>query len=150
MSSDNGWVVDGNYTRRIGTVAQDNATDIICELSPCFHQSFRPVPVLIIVLGLDPPLLLYFPRLFHRTVLRLLYLVPPCSAGCSEDYREVFFSRKSILWWCLSNHWVARNREQAKFRLEGVHVGGRRRRIGGWGTELATWKQSVREMLRNS
>lgn len=31
--SDRGWVVDGNYTRLIGTIVQDEATDVICNLS---------------------------------------------------------------------------------------------------------------------
>ena len=30
--SDRGWVVDGNYTRRIGTLVQDEATDVICKV----------------------------------------------------------------------------------------------------------------------
>ena len=31
--SDRGWVVDGNYTRRLGPFLQEEATDIICEVS---------------------------------------------------------------------------------------------------------------------
>ncbi len=30
--SDRGWVVDGDYTRRIGTIVTDSATDIICKI----------------------------------------------------------------------------------------------------------------------
>jgi hypothetical protein len=33
----NGWVVDGNYTRRIGTIVQDTSTDVICA-----HFPFMP------------------------------------------------------------------------------------------------------------
>ncbi|KAF7347220.1 adenylate kinase [Mycena venus] len=56
-----GWIVDGNYGNRLGNIVQSQCTDII---------------------WLDPPLLLYFPRIFIRTVLGLLGLRPPCSPGC--------------------------------------------------------------------
>jgi hypothetical protein len=26
-----GWVVDGNYTSKIGSIVQDRSTDVICE-----------------------------------------------------------------------------------------------------------------------
>ncbi|KAL4246341.1 hypothetical protein ABKN59_009100 [Abortiporus biennis] len=87
--TDKGWIVDGNYQRRIGTIIEDNATDVI---------------------WLDPPLLLYLP---HQVVKKC-------------------FKKK---------------REEEKYRLEGIHVGGNRRRIGGWGSELQVWKDSVREMV---
>ena len=48
---------------------------------------------------------------------------------------------------CLTNHSVARKREGERYRVDGVHVGGKRRRLGGWGGELAAWKQAVREMV---
>ena len=95
------------------------------------------------LLGLDPPLVLYFPRVCLRTLLRLLRVVPPCSPGCEESFREVFFSSDSILWWCLSQHWRARKREMERFRREGIHVGGKMRRISGWGRELSEWKLAV-------
>ena len=97
--------------------------------------------------GLDPPFALYFPRLCLRTFGRLFGLVPPCRAGCPERWSEVFASRKSIIWWCLTNHWPLRKREGDLLALEGLHVGGKRRRIGGWGNDLAEWKESVRMML---
>lgn len=31
----NGWVVDGNYRRRIGTVVEENSTDVICTMFHC-------------------------------------------------------------------------------------------------------------------
>ena len=31
--SERGWVIDGNYTKRLGTIVQDEATDIICKNS---------------------------------------------------------------------------------------------------------------------
>jgi hypothetical protein len=34
-----GWVVDGNYGRRIGTVVEDSATDVICASFALFCTS---------------------------------------------------------------------------------------------------------------
>ncbi|EIW62705.1 uncharacterized protein TRAVEDRAFT_56051 [Trametes versicolor FP-101664 SS1] len=121
-----GWVIDGNYTNKLGGLITDAATDII---------------------WLDPPLLLYFPRLCWRTAIRLFRLAPPCSPGCEERAREVFFSRDSIIWWCLSNHSVIRKRYAEPFRVDGVLAGGKHRRIGGWGGELAAWKRDVQAMM---
>ncbi|KAI0633499.1 hypothetical protein C8Q77DRAFT_1115305 [Trametes polyzona] len=120
-----GWVVDGNYTSHIGTMTYEEATDVI---------------------WLDPPLALYFPRLCWRTFLRLLRLAPPCSPGCEERASEVFFSRESIVWWCLTHHWSVRKRYGERYSVDGVHVGGKVRRIGGWGSQLDAWKRDVRAM----
>lgn len=114
------------------------------QLTPRFSVCSLFDPLL---LGLDPPLILYFPRLCIRTFLRLFSLEPPCSPGCPESFREVFFSKKSIIWWCLSQHWVVRKREAENYQTDGLHVGGIRRRLGGWGGELERWKASVREMI---
>ena len=101
------------------------------------------------LLGLDPPLVLYFPRVCLRTLLRLLRVVPPCSPGCEESFREVFFSSDSILWWCLSNHGKLKKRETAEYRVDNVWVGGKRRRFGGWGGELKLWLAEVESMDRS-
>ena len=63
----------------------------------------------------------------------------------------MFFSRDSILWWCLSNHWANRRKNIARMAeiglVEGRDVERRRmRRIGGWGGELREWISEV-EML---
>ncbi|KAJ6564488.1 hypothetical protein B0H19DRAFT_1026167 [Mycena capillaripes] len=128
----NGWVVDGNYTARIGTIVEDNATDII---------------------WLDPPLALYLPRLLFRTFLRMLRLQPPCSPGCPEMVTEVFFSKESIVWWCITQHHPVRVRESANMTRLGIGIGSdverqRMRRIGGWGGELRAWFDDVKRMLR--
>ncbi|KAJ7842234.1 hypothetical protein B0H14DRAFT_1032302 [Mycena olivaceomarginata] len=128
----NGWVVDGNYGNRLGNILQSRSTDMI---------------------WLDPPLLLYFPRIFVRTVLGLLGLRPPCSPGCPERFVQAFFSRESILWWCLTHHFHVRRREGARMQLMGIgdttQVSGRKmRRIGGWGGEVREWLEEVRIMLQ--
>ncbi|KAJ7445990.1 hypothetical protein B0H11DRAFT_1746351 [Mycena galericulata] len=128
----NGWVVDGNYTRRIGTIVEDQSTDVI---------------------WLDPPLARYLPRLILRTFLRLFRLAPPCSPGCPEMVSEVFFSKESIIWWCISQHRPIRVRENARMAEIGFGVGAnvsgqKMRRIGGWGEELRVWFRDLGHMLQ--
>lgn len=99
--------------------------------------------------GLDPPLLLYFPRLFLRTMARIFGLVPHCSPGCPETVRECFFSKDSILLWCLTHHSVVRKSSKKLMQEYGFGVGRRSdeqkmRRIGGWGSELRRWLADVR------
>lgn len=109
-------------------------------------------PVLCSHVGLDPPLLLYLPRLVIRTFLRLFRLHAPCAPGCKERFSEVFFSKDSIIWWCISNH--RRNRQQNQHRMQRIGLGigseverRRMRRIGGWGSELKRWLSEVRKMV---
>ncbi|KAH9482113.1 hypothetical protein JR316_0004208 [Psilocybe cubensis] len=129
---DKGWVADGNYDRRGGLVALEESTDII---------------------WLDPPLVLYLPRLIWRTFLRLFRLREPCSAGCFERPTEVFFSKESIVWWCISNHWKVRARNEGRMRELGIENGTsprrRMRRLGGWGAELKKWLQEVEQMIHS-
>ena len=47
----------------------------------------------------------------------------------------------------LSHHRSTRKREAERHRLDGVHRGGKHRRIGGWGGELAAWKREVLDMV---
>jgi len=131
-NADRGWVIDGNYSKKIGNLT-DECTDII---------------------WLDPPLLLYFPRLVVRTFLRLLRLRPGCSPGCEERFSEAFFSKESIMWWCLSQHWKVRNTYRARMRERGITTATgtiipepKIRRIGGWGGELTSWLEDVNRMI---
>ena len=110
------------------------------------------LPSFIFSAGLDPPLLLYFPRLVIRTLLRLFGLRPPCAPGCEERFGGVFFSKDSIIWWCLSNHWINRKRNQDLMQRIGLGTGReverrRMRRIGGWGSELEQWLSDVQKMV---
>ncbi|KAJ3878651.1 AAA domain-containing protein [Lentinula edodes] len=131
----NGWVIEGEYARKGAAVAQEHATDII---------------------WLDPPLLLYFPRLVLRTVLRLVGLESSCSPGCPESVRDAFFSKSGILWWCLHQHRVVIERHSALMKIWGLEIGSKApeeqkmRRLGGWGSEVKDWLQSVREMPKNT
>ncbi|KAK0488033.1 AAA domain-containing protein [Armillaria luteobubalina] len=128
----NGWIIDGNYQNHVGKLVQDTATDII---------------------WLDPPFLLYFPRVLVRTFLRLIGLETPCSPGCKESFREVLFSRNSILCWCWCDHRVHRERGGNRMKEIGLGVGSdvenqRMRRLGGWGKELSEWIKRVESMVR--
>ncbi|PFH49505.1 hypothetical protein AMATHDRAFT_63110 [Amanita thiersii Skay4041] len=126
-----GWIVEGGYLRHLGNLITEKATDVI---------------------WLDPPLALYLPRLLWRTILRLLGIRPSCSKGCRDSIRETFFSRDSIILWCLTQHSKVRAHGKGMMELYGVGVGRYReqwkmRRIGGWGGGLSEWLQSVRAMV---
>ncbi|KAJ7620049.1 hypothetical protein FB45DRAFT_839370 [Roridomyces roridus] len=128
----NGWVVGGNFANRVGPMLEAVSTDVI---------------------WLDTPLALYLPRLIWRTILRLLRPAPPCQSGCNERLTEVLFSKDSIIWWCLSQHWIVRRREGERMQKIGVSFGtdvdGRRmRRLGGWGGELRRWFAEVEKMVQ--
>lgn len=104
--------------------------------------------------GLDPPLLLYLLRLILRTFMRLFRLHEPCSVGCFERPSEVFFSKESIIWWCLSQHWIRRKHYAARMQDIGLEGGRnverrRMRRFGGWGSSLKNWLAEVEHMVRS-
>ncbi|KAJ7176168.1 hypothetical protein C8R43DRAFT_1093948 [Mycena crocata] len=85
---------------------------------------------------LDPPLVLYFPRIVIRTFLRLFGLAEVCSPGCCERFQYVFFSRESMILWCLTHHGLVRRREGARMPQIGLGVGmdvegQKMRRLGG-------------------
>ncbi|KAI5995578.1 hypothetical protein EDD15DRAFT_2546718 [Pisolithus albus] len=123
-----GWVVDGNYGSKLGDIVTERRTDIV---------------------WLDPPFLLYFPRLVVRTLQRLIRLKDGCAPACGETLANVLLSKEnSILYWAITNHSTLRRRESENLQRQGVHVGGNMRRIGGWGTELSAWKQAVVAMVR--
>ncbi|PPR07254.1 hypothetical protein CVT26_012512 [Gymnopilus dilepis] len=130
---DRGWVADGDYESRSASLAFHDSTDIV---------------------WLDPPLALYLPRLIWRTFLRLLGLREPCSPGCPERVSEAFFSKDSIIWWCISHHWSSREKYRRKMEELGLGIGtnvnGRKmRRLGGWGQHLRNWLTDVEDMVRS-
>ncbi|EKM79767.1 hypothetical protein AGABI1DRAFT_119860 [Agaricus bisporus var. burnettii JB137-S8] len=127
-----GWIIDGNYTEKVGMMIQEQATDII---------------------WLDPPLVLYFPRIFMRTIKRWWGIQELCSPGCGETFKDIFLSRKSILAFCIEHHFVVRKRCREMMRNIGIGIGLDKerncmRRIGGWGGALKGWLQDVDDMVR--
>ncbi|KLO18273.1 hypothetical protein SCHPADRAFT_820103 [Schizopora paradoxa] len=123
--SEKGWIVDGNYTKFLSEELS-TATDVI---------------------WLDTPFLLYFPRIFIRTMGRLFGHGPPCAPGCDETVRSVFFDSDSILWWAITHHYPIKRRYTTLMITDGIEVGGNMRRIGGWGRELRKWKEDVWKMV---
>ena len=140
----NGWVVDGNFDVMSIQMIDDAATDIICE---CGCGLCLGVYALTCILtpGLDPPFALYFSRIVLRTFGRLLGWEEPCADGCQETIREVFFSKESILLYCITQHRKIQKRWQDR---QGTVLGEKMRRIGGWGGELAQWTADVEKMAR--
>ncbi|KAG6330607.1 hypothetical protein ID866_8480, partial [Astraeus odoratus] len=127
--NEKGWVVDGSYDYQLGGLVTERRTDVI---------------------WLDPPFLLYFPRLIIRTILRMVGYVDGCAPGCFETPRDVFFSKKdSILYRAIRYHYIVHRREGENLKRWGIQVGGNMRRIGGWGTELELWKLAIVRMMEN-
>ena len=130
----NGWVIEGNYSSALGrTNLFAAATDVIC--TPIYYVRIPRIDL--ICLGLDPPFLLYFPRLLWRTLTRLLGIGLPCAPGCVENWREVFFSKKSIILWCITHHSSVRRMYETMWQP--VTNGGKWRRLGGWGGDFQRW-----------
>ncbi|KAK6334258.1 hypothetical protein TWF730_003472 [Orbilia blumenaviensis] len=126
-SKNTGWVIDGNYSRRMGGLVAGERTDCI---------------------WLDPPLLLYLPRLILRTFYRLIGTEPNCAPGCEENWRDVLSPNdKSIIWWCVTHHGYCREWGESVIVEQGrVEDGGIVRRIGGWGGELRWWVGEVERL----
>jgi len=65
---------------------------------------------------------------------------------------EVFFSKDSIVWWCLTHHWPVRRRCSEMMSRVGLGIGAdianrKMRRIGGFGGDLRRWLGDVAAML---
>jgi hypothetical protein len=138
------WVVEGDYYEKIGNTVLEKTTDLICKSSGNSNRMTTRNNCS----GLDPPLLLYFPRLLLRTLMRLMGLQPSCSPGCEESASEAFFSKDSIILWCLTHHQSEREKNWRRMREIGLDGGSdverrRMRRIGGWGREYAEWMEQV-------
>ena len=87
--------MDGGYASKFGNHVKDNAADIICE------GTDPPCDVLLLLtrlLGLDPPFILYFPRVHYRIFTRPLRYGKPCSPECDVPRVDVVtLEEKSIL-----------------------------------------------------
>jgi len=120
------WILDGNYSK-VFDLTSSAATDII---------------------WLDPPAVLYWPRIFMRTMKRVLGIpqadiVPE---GCRETFSGVFFAKDSILWWAVTHHSVCRDRFGPLWKANPVEKGGKWKRLGGWGREAKEWFEAVEEL----
>ena len=94
-----GWVVDGNYGARLGTLVLDQA-DLVVWLDMPFWTKFR--------------------RLLRRTIRRIR--TREVLWGTNVDtWRGALLSRDSLFWWLLKTHFP--NKRKYRERLEGYpHV----------------------------
>ena len=94
-----GWVVDGNYSSRLGTLVLEQVDQIV---------------------WLDLPLRTTFRRLLRRT-LRRLRTREPLWEGNKESFRNAFLSRDSILLFALKTYRRGR-RARAELVADYPHV----------------------------
>ena len=76
------WVIDGGYWGKLGDLVLRNAD---------------------MVVWLDLPVRVWLPRLIRRTVRRVARREELWN-GNRESFRNVFFSRDSLIWYALRNH----------------------------------------------
>jgi adenylate kinase family enzyme len=100
-----GWVIDGNYEAKLGTLVLDQADTIV---------------------WLDLPFAVKFRRVWRRTLTRIRDDVELWS-GNKETWRGAFWSRDSLFWWMIKTHvrhkrtWPARFAGDPRFvRLRSV------------------------------
>jgi hypothetical protein len=91
-----------------------------------------------------------------RTMGRIFRVAKTCSPGCDETWANVFTSKESILWWCLTNHFRVKGKMRANITRFGVYEGSevdtskrKSRRIGGWGSQLKEWLKAIDDMVRS-
>ena len=89
-----GWVVDGNYDSKLGTLVVDEADTIV---------------------WLDLPLSVKWPRIWRRTMHRVRNRVELWN-GNRETWRTTFAHRDTILFWSLRFHFRHRRIWPARFR----------------------------------
>lgn len=95
--------------------------------------------------GLDPPLLLYFPRLIGRTFWRIAGFGETFTEGCRETLGMVFtMGDDSILWWAWSQRAPTRQYHLQKMQEHG----GKWHRIGGWGSQLRRFARDVENSIK--
>jgi adenylate kinase family enzyme len=90
-----GWVIDGNYEGKLGTLVLDAADTIV---------------------WLDLPFVLKARRLLRRTAHRIRHDVELWS-GNRENWRNVLVGRDALFWWMVKGHF--RHRRQWPRRFEG-------------------------------
>lgn len=141
-----GWVIDGNGGHS-GTLISDHITDVICTYWLIYLDRWRIIISDSLCLGLDPPLWFYLPRIFWRTLLRLLNVIPTCAEGCNETWGDVL-STKGIIWFCISHHRYCKHKFGKMLAHTSIAKGGNMRRLNEWDGDLMMWKAGLEEMLR--
>ncbi len=88
-----GWVIDGNYEGKLGTLVLDQADTIV---------------------WLDLPFAVKFRRLWRRTMTRIRDEVELWS-GNKETLRGAFWGRDSLFWWMVKTHVRHKRKWPARF-----------------------------------
>ena len=88
-----GWVIDGNYERKLGELVLGPAEKIV---------------------WLDLPFALKVRRLWRRTIRRIRDDVELWS-GNKESWRGAFWGRDSLFWWMVKTHFRHRREWPARF-----------------------------------
>jgi adenylate kinase family enzyme len=88
-----GWVIDGNYDRKLGELVLGPSEKIV---------------------WLDLPFALKLRRLLRRTIRRILDDVELWS-GNKESWRGAFWGRDSLFWWMVNTHFRHRREWPARF-----------------------------------
>ncbi len=86
VTSGDTWVVDGNYSRKLGSLVFDRADTIV---------------------WLDQPLAVILPRLWRRTIRRIRTREELWN-GNRESYRAAFWGRESLFFWTIRSHFGLR------------------------------------------
>jgi adenylate kinase family enzyme len=81
-AAERGWVVDGNYDRKLGTLVTDAADTVV---------------------WLDPPFPLVFGRMLRRTLHRIRHDVELWN-GNRESWQAALVGRDALVWWTLRSH----------------------------------------------
>ena len=89
-----GWVIDGNYESKLGTLVLDAADTIV---------------------WLDLPLWFKLRRLWRRTMRRIREQVDLWNTGNRESWRGAFWGRESLFAWTLRSHFRHRRRWPTRF-----------------------------------
>lgn len=96
-----GWVVDGSYQRKLGTLVLDAAD---------------------VVVWLDMPIRVWFPRLLVRTLRRILTRQELWN-GNRESFKDAFWGRNSLFGYAFTTHFRRRKRYAAELgRYRVVHL----------------------------
>jgi adenylate kinase family enzyme len=88
-----GWVIDGNYESKLGTLVLSQADTIV---------------------WLDLPFRLKFRRLWRRTMVRIRGDVE-LGSGNKESWRGAFWGRDSLFWWMVKTHFLHKRQWPARF-----------------------------------
>ncbi|KAF8520589.1 hypothetical protein BU17DRAFT_46471 [Hysterangium stoloniferum] len=129
-STNDNWVIDGNYRSAVGDITLSLATTVV---------------------WMDPPFILYFPRLILRTFSRSLGWGPPCSPGCRENFRKFLtWGEESVLWWAWTHHLPKRVFYCRQMQTDDAHSERKWVRLEGRGSQSREWLSRIESFSKAS